>query len=95
MRTFPISLSGIDKFERKNSISVCVIGTNNKGSYIPMRHTQISNAVKHIDLLLINDGGKMHYLPIEEFNRLVGSQYSNHQHKHHICRTCYLGCSSE
>ena len=59
-----------------------------------MRPTKIINAIKEIDLLLINDGNKWHYVVIKNLNRLLGSQYSSHQHKQHFCRTCFHGFSS-
>ena len=60
-----------------------------------MRPTKIINAIKEIDLLLINDGDKWHYVVIKNLNRLLGSQYSNYQHKQHFCRTWFHGSGSE
>ena len=95
MLKFPIMLSDIDKCEKKNNISVNVVGMNDKGAYVPLRKTKITNAIKDIDLLLINDGDKKwHYVVIKDFNKLVGSQYSKYEHKTHICRTCFHGFSS-
>ena len=79
MMNFPINFNDIDKFEKKNNISINIIGLNDNGSYVPMRPTKIINAIKEIDLLLINDGEKWHYVVIKNLNRLLGSQCNNHK----------------
>ena len=54
MLTYPITLNDVDKFERKNNISINVIGRNKSGAYIPMRPTKIINAIKEIVALCGN-----------------------------------------
>ena len=94
MLTFPFKLCDIDKFERKNNISITVTGINKDGSYLPLRHTKNLNAYKNVDLLLTNNGDNWHYVLIKNLCGLIGSQYGKHKEKIHICRTCYHGFSS-
>ena len=62
---------------------------------IALRPTKIINAIKEIDLLLINDGDKWHYVVIKNLNRLLGSQCNKHKCKTYFCRTCFHGFGSE
>ena len=46
MLSFPFKLNDIDKFEKKNNISITVTGLNKNNSYIPIRQTKLTKADK-------------------------------------------------
>jgi len=80
----PVSLSDIDKFERRNEgVYVNVFGYDGDKIY-PLRHTKLKHP---IDLLLIDDGQKQHYCLTKKFNKLMvrGS------HSMYYCKRCLNG----
>ena len=94
MLSYPVKIFDIHKFEKKNNISISVTGVNDKGSYVPLYISKINNASINVDLLLVNDKNKWHYVLVRNFDRLVGSQWNSHIRRTHFCRTCYHGFSS-
>ena len=82
--TEDMKLSDIDKFERKNNISITVVGVNKNKCYVPLRIPKIQDETKHINLLLVNDGDNWHYVYIKNISRLLSSQYNNHHGKKNI-----------
>jgi len=66
---FPVSLSDIDKFERRNEDDYLNVFGYDGDKIYPLRHTKQKHA---IDLLLIDDGQKQHYCLIKNFNKLLG-----------------------
>lgn len=87
---FPIKFSDIDKFERRNDISVNVFGLNQKQDKVmgPLHHTKQRRAT-HINLLYFeNNYGLSHFCWIKNLSRLVGSQLSSNKRQKHICDGC-------
>ena len=79
---YPMSLSEIAKFERKNAISINVFAFDTKAREIyPVKISKQENIaeVSHFDLLIINnkqDNGntlKVHYMPIIHFDRFMNT----------------------
>ncbi len=94
---FPLTLSDIPKFERRNNISISVYGfqdgkEDQEGFVYPLKVSKEVNE-RHVDLLLIANDDTNHYCCIKDFGKLVGSQYSNHGHKTYYCRFCLHGFS--
>ena len=75
---YPVKGRDIHKIENKNSIGISVCGYENKEKhqiYVSKKCCE----EKHIDLLLIGEKGKRHYVLIKEFNTFM------HNHTFH-CR---------
>ena len=81
---FPVSLSDIDKFERRNEDDYLNVFGYDGDKIYPLRHTKQKHA---IDLLLIDDGQKQHYCLIKNFNKLLG-QSGNPMY---YCKRCLNG----
>ena len=87
--SFPMALSEIPKFERRNDVSISVYGyqekkDNQEGFIYPLKVSKDVNE-RHVDLLLIADDDTNHYCYVKDFGKLVGSQYSNHTNKTYFC----------
>ena len=73
---FPVSIADIPKFERRNDITISVYGCEAENLIYPIKVSK-EKKKKHVNLLLISDEENQHYCNIKDFNRLIGSQYSN------------------
>ena len=90
---FPVSLNQIKVFENRNKISINVYGIEDdeENPYVyPLKVSQTENE-KHVNLLLTEKNGIMHYSTIKNFSRLVGSQYTKDGHTHLYCYSCLHG----
>ena len=65
----PISKKGYKMIEKKNNICIIVFFYENDLVY-PV-HISKQKFDDHIDLLLINDENKLHYVHIKDFNRFM------------------------
>ena len=93
---YPVSLIGIERFERQNDININVYGLNEEDcSIFPKRISERDVARHHVDLLYMSHGEEGHYLLIRNFSRLVGRQMSRHHRQMHFCRRCLHGCTTE
>ena len=89
---FPIKLNQVNKIEKQNSISVNVFGHENKQPYpIYISKETYDN---HMDLLLITEENKSHYLVTKDFNRFIFLSNKTHTKKH-FCMYCLQCFSSE
>ena len=95
--SFPMTLKDIPKFERLNNVLISVYGyqegKEDQEGFV--YHLKVSKEVNkcHVDLLLISNDDSNHYCCIMDFGKLVGSQYSSHNHKTYFCRFCLNGFS--
>ena len=93
---FPVSLNQIKIFENKNNVSINVYGVQESdkkgedGCIYPLKVTQCEKE-KHINLLLTENNGLMHYSAIKNFSRLVRSQYTKCRTAHYYCYSCLHG----
>ena len=84
---FPVSLNGIDKFEKQNPrISINVYGYEKSVFIIRMNRTDPQKA---IDLLFITNEENQHYCWVKNFSRLVSTQVTKSGHKYYFCKNCY------
>ena len=51
MLSYPVKIFDIHKFEKKNKFSISVTSVNDKGSYVPLYISKVSNAITKVDLL--------------------------------------------
>ena len=82
---FPILKKDYFKIEKQNSICINVFSYDNGIIYpIYISSEKISDS---IDLLLIFEKNKSHYVYIKDFNRLMFNKSKN-KNKNHLCRYC-------
>ena len=69
---FPVKIRDINKIEKKNkkSISISVFGYENKEKH-PIYVSKNFCEETHVDLLLIGEEGKRHYVVIKDFNTFM------------------------
>ena len=88
--TFPVSQKQYQKIEKQSSIKINVFGYEERQPY-PI-HISKETFEDQMNLLLITEGEKKHYVLIRDFNRFMYNQ-SKHQHRKHFCLSC-LQCFS-
>ena len=87
---FPVSRKDFCKIEKKNKIYINVFCYENNLVY-PV-HISKQKHKDYMDLFLINDENKPHYVYIKDFNRFIFNK-TKHKNKKHFCRY-YLQCFS-
>ena len=80
--TFPVSYQ---KIEKQNSIKINVFGYEEKQPY-PI-HISKEAFEDQMNLLLITEDEKKHYVLIKDFNKFMYSQ-SKHKERKHFCMYC-------
>lgn len=78
-----------------NNISLNVFGLDEKNVQIVGPY-YCSNTLKpiHINLLLLREDSKAHYVQIKNLSRLVSNQITHHNHQVFICNCCLLHFST-
>ena len=89
---FPVSKKDYNKIEQKNNSSINVFCYENDLVY--PAHVSDEKFKNCMDLLLITDENKSHYVYIKGFNRFMCSKTKSKNRKH-FCRYCLLCFSSE
>ena len=69
-----------------NSIGISVFGYEDKKKY-PINVSKKCNEDKHVDLLLIGEGEKKHYVLIKDFNTFM-NDYTLNRGRKYFCRYC-------
>ena len=87
---FPVSKKDFGKTGRKNNICINVFRFENNWPY-PV-HVSNEKFEDCMDLLLITDDNKSHYVYIKDFNRFMCNKTKN-KNKKHFCKYC-LQCFS-
>ena len=83
---FPVKTRDVHKFEKKNSIGICVFGYENKVKY-PIYVSKKCYENKHVDLLWIGEEEKKQYVFIKDFNTFM-YDHTLHRGRKHFCRYC-------
>ena len=89
---FPISQKHYNKVEKQNSIRINVFGYE-KGQTFPI-HISKEKFEDQMNLLLITEDKKKHYVLIKDFNAFMYNQ-TKHKNKKHFCMYCLQCFSSE
>lgn len=89
---FPISIKDYNKIEVQNSIKVNVFGYEDKQFY-PIFVSKGSNE-KVLNLLLVTEGEKKHYVLIKDFNSLMYNK-TKHRERKYFCMHCLQCFSTE
>ena len=87
---FPVSTSDINRFELRNQVSVNVLPLDGKSPYICRKGGDYN---KIINLMIIEDGDKRHYVAIKSLGRLLSKMNSKHNPSQHFCTNCSQGFS--
>ena len=89
---FPLSQKHYNKVEKQNSIRINVFGYEN-GQPFPI-HISKETFEDQMNLLLITEDEKKHYVLIKDFNAFMYNQ-TKHKEKKHFCIFCLQCFSSE
>ena len=90
--SFPCIKKILNKIEVKNNICINVFGYEN-GLVFPI-YVSDQKFEDSIDLLLLNDDDKSHYVYIKDFDRFMFHKTKN-KNKKWFCRSCLQCFSSE
>ena len=89
---FPVSKKDYCKVERQNNISIIAFCYENELTYpVYVSDQKFHN---YMDLLLISNESKSHYLYIKDFNRFMCNKTKN-KNKKYFCKCCLQCFSSE
>ena len=95
---FPASLKDVTKFEANNpDISICVYryeGKNPRPVFISKRMNKAEPTYREVDLLIIVEDEKQHYVWIKNFDTFC-HRYNKSDHKKYTCRRCLKVFSAE
>ena len=89
---FPVSQKHYNKVEKQNNIRINVFGYE-KGQPFPI-HISKETFEDQMNLLLITEDEKKHYVLIKDFNAFMYNQ-TKHKNKKHFCMFCLQCFSSE
>ena len=89
---FPVTTKHYNKIETQNNVRINVFGYENKKPYpVYVSKEKYENCM---NLLLIRDNEKNHYVLIKDFNRFMYNQ-TKHKSKKHFCLFCLQNFTSE
>ena len=93
---FPTSTIDIDTFEENNKdkIAINVFYIDNE-SILIYRRNKNTNATKQLNLLLLDEENKSHYVFIKTYDKLIGKQTNKKKIKKHHCFHCGHGFMNE
>ena len=89
---FPVSFKDISKFEFRNQISINLLATEGKEIYICRKG---GNYERAINLMIISESNRKHYVTIKSLSRLLSSKNTNHKGKEYFCKNCLQGFKEE
>ena len=75
---FPVSIKDISKFEFRNQISINLLAIEGKQIYICRKG---GNHERIINLMIISENNRKHYIAIKSLRRLLSSENTNHKGK--------------
>ena len=89
---FPVSKKDYSKIEQKSNICINVFSYENGLAYpVHVSHKVFEDCM---DLLLITDEEKLHYLQVKDYSSFMCNKTKNNNQKH-FCRYCLQCFSSE
>ena len=89
---FPISVKDIKKFEFRNQISINLLAIEGKRIYICRKGGNYEHV---INLMLITENNRKHYVAIKSLSRLLSSQNTKHKGIEYFCKNCLQGFNEE
>ena len=88
--SYPVSTKDISKFETRNRIGINVLALDGRMPYICRKGGDYERVV---NLMIIEDGDKKHYVAIKSLERLLSKMNSKHNPSQHFCSNCLQGFS--
>ena len=89
---FLVSIKDIKKFEFRNQISKNLLAIEDRQIYICRKG---GNYEHIINLMLISENNRKHYVAIKSLSRLLSSQNTQHKGKEYFCTNCLQGFKEE
>ena len=89
---FPVSFKYITKFEFRNQISINLLAIEDKEIYICRKG---GNYERIINLLIISENNRKHYVAIKSLRGLLSSKNTKHKGKEYFCKNCLKGFIEE
>ena len=89
---FPVSVQDISKFEFRNRISINLLAIEGKQIYICRKG---SNHKRIMNLMIISENNRKHYVAIKSLSRLLSSENTDHKGKEYFCMNCLQGFKEE
>ena len=86
---FPISVKDTTKFEFRNQISINLLAIEDRQIYICRKGG--NNYERMINLMLITENNRKHYVAIKSLSRLLSSKNTKHDGKEYFCMNCLQG----
>ena len=83
-----ISTKNISKFETRNRIGVNLLALNGKTPYICRKGGDYE---RKVNLMILEEGDKKHYVAIKLLERLLSMSNSKHKEPQHFCDNCLHG----
>ena len=83
---FPVSFKDITKFEFRNQISINLFAIEDKEIYICRKG---GNYEKIINLMIISENNRKHYVANKSLSKLLSSKNTNHKGKNTFVRIAY------
>ena len=85
---FSVSFKDIKRFEFRNQISINILAIEDRQIYICRKG---DNYEHMINLMLIMENNRKHYVVIQSLSRLLSSQNTKHNGKEYFCTNCLQG----
>ena len=89
---FPVSFRVIKGFESRNQISINVLVIEDRQIYICRKGGSYERS---INLMLITEHNRKHYVAIKSLSRSLSKQNSKHKGKEYFCMNCLQGFIEE
>ena len=89
---YPVSTKSISKFETRNRTGVNVLALNGKTPYICRKGGDYE---RKVNLMILEEGEKKHYVAIKSLSRLLSSMNSKHEKAQHFCDNCLHGFKTQ
>ena len=89
---FPVSFRTIKRSESQNQISTNVLAVEDRQIYICRKGVDYDHVV---NLMLITENNRKHYVAIKSLSRLLSKQNSKHKEAQHFCMNCIQGFKEE
>ena len=90
--SYPVSTKDINKFETRNRIGVNVLALDGRNPYICRKGLDYERTV---NLMILEDGEKKHYVAIKSLERLLSMNNSKHKESQHFCNNCLQGFKTQ
>ena len=89
---YPVLFKSIKRFESRNQISINVLGVESKQMYI---HRKGGDYDRMVNLMLITEGNRKHYVAIKSLSRLLLKKNNKSNGAQHFCTNCLQGFREE